>query len=216
MLEWGTSATLAAAMYAGAHAWIEGCAIPLPETITESDDDVGCLIQQAYMEQSELGWDNFFRGFWTSSWRAAQDAHWKKVGKGGSFETGESWSGKAQAWFFDFFEYIWGIRNAAEHGEDLQVQRQIRLTKCERTIRRLYARGQDLPDGENHPFRESLESLLERTVSDQELWIAKTVPFLRLAFRQAKHRKKAKQRAITEFFHLVRGALPGSAVFDQE
>jgi hypothetical protein len=216
MLDWGTVAQIVDGMYAGATAWSEGKEIPSSETLTVTDNDVRRLVRTAYREQSELGWDVFFCGFWTNSWRGAQDAHWKRVGKAGSFEKGESWSGKAQLWFFEFFDYLWGIRNVAEHGDDLHVQRHIRLTKCKRTIRRLYTQGCDLPDGETHPFCDTIESLLQRPIVDQELWIAKTVPFLRLAFRHAKHRKNAKQRAITEFFQLACGALPGPAALVHE
>jgi hypothetical protein len=39
----------------------------------------------------------------------------------------------------------WGLRNADEHGADLETQRTIRLAKCERAIRRLYHTGESLP-----------------------------------------------------------------------
>jgi hypothetical protein len=97
---------LAEAMYAGAWAWIRGEQIPPPETLDTSDDAAGSLILQAFEEQSTLGWNVFYRGFWTSTWRMAQEAYGAKVGKNGSFETGESWSGKALNWFFDFEEYL--------------------------------------------------------------------------------------------------------------
>ena len=100
ILEWGTSAQLAEAMYVGAWAWIRGEQTPSPETLAMQDDAVGSLILQAFEEQSALGWNAFYRGFWTSTWQLAQEAHWAKCGKTSGFDTGESWSGKAQNWFF--------------------------------------------------------------------------------------------------------------------
>jgi hypothetical protein len=47
----------------------------------------------------------------------------------------------------------WGMRNADEHGADLETQRLIRLAKCERAIRRLYRAGESLSHHESHPFR---------------------------------------------------------------
>jgi hypothetical protein len=207
--EWGTAPQLRDAILAGISAWIVGDDIPDLESLKVSDDAVGDHIREAYSEQISLGWNVFIRGFWTKSWRLAQEEYWARTGKPDPFATGESWSGKVQGWFFDFVSYVWDLRNAAEHGEDVHAQRQIRLNQCERTIRRLYARSLDLPDGETYPFREPIQTLLDRPVNDQELWIQKTVPFLRLAFRRAKKRNKTKQRAITEFFNTVRGALPG-------
>jgi hypothetical protein len=46
---------------------------------------------------------------------------------------------------FDLFDLAWGMRNADEHGVDLETQRLIRLAKCERAIRRLYSAGASLP-----------------------------------------------------------------------
>jgi hypothetical protein len=206
LIEWGTSPQLAEAMVTGARAWVEGNSIPASEALNLSDNDAGKQIRAAYQEQTDLGWNVFFRGFWSSGWRLAQDEHWKRVGKSCSFDTGESWAGKAQLWFFDFFHQLWNARNANEYGEDIFTQRQIRLAKCEKTIRRLYLRSTELPEGEMHPFREPIETLLARPVADQELWIGQTVPFLRLATRHATKRSKAKQRAITEFYHLKSGA----------
>jgi hypothetical protein len=207
--EWGTAPQISDAILAGVLAWINGQSAPDQETFIDSGDAVGQLVGRAYAEQNSLGWNVFIRGFWTKSWREAQDEYWDTVGKSDPFSTGESWSGKAQGWIFDFASYVWDLRNATEHGADTQAQRQIRLVQCERTIRRLYARSSELPDGETHPFRELMQSLLDRPVSAQELWITKTVPFLRLAFRRAKKRTKTKQRAITKFFHCAREALPG-------
>jgi hypothetical protein len=34
-------------------------------------------------------------------------------------------------WMFELFDMAWGLRNADEHGVDLETQRMIRLAKCE-------------------------------------------------------------------------------------
>ena len=212
--DWDTAPQLINTILAGATAWIQGQPVPDPESLSLSDDAVGQSICRAYSEQTGLGWNVFFRGFWTISWREAQDAYWTSTGRSDVFSTGESWSGKVQGWLFEFASFVWDLRNATEHGEDIHAQRQIRLANCERTIRRLYSRSTELPDGETHPFREPMQSLLDRPVSAQELWIQKTVPFLRAAFRRATKRTKIKQRAITEFFNSVRGSLPGPDLID--
>ncbi len=114
-------------------------------------------------------------------------------------DNGERWAGRAQLWFFDLFEFIWGLRNADEHGTDAEAQRLIRRTKCERTIRRLYASGAQLPLDEQHPFRETVEDLLFKPLSDQELWITKTEAYLPKAYKQARERPLG-QPSIKQFF----------------
>ena len=83
-------------------------------------------------------------------------------------DTGERWAARAQMWFFDTFKAIWAVRNEAEHGNDQESERLIRLTKCDRAVRRLYEKGRDLPYAERHPFRDLIEDLLQQPVQMQE------------------------------------------------
>jgi hypothetical protein len=46
---------------------------------------------------------------------------------------------------FDLFDLAWRLRNADEHGADLEIQLMIRLANCERAVRRLYHTGESLP-----------------------------------------------------------------------
>jgi hypothetical protein len=98
---------------------------------------------------------SLFRGFWTISWRKAQEYEFSESPyQRGFTDNGESWASRAQAWMFELFDLAWGLRNADEHGVDLETQRMIRLAKCERAIRRLYHAGESLPLHERHPFRD--------------------------------------------------------------
>ena len=79
-------------------------------------------------------------------------------------DTGEIWAARAQLWFFDTFEALWASRNEEEHGNDRDMAWLIRLTKCDRAVRRLYDKGEDLPYAERHPFRDPMEDLLQQPV----------------------------------------------------
>jgi hypothetical protein len=61
----------------------------------------------------------------------------------------------------------WGLRNADEHGADLETQRLIRLAKAERAIRRPYRVGDSLPPHQRIPFNDPMEDILAKTVSSQ-------------------------------------------------
>jgi hypothetical protein len=110
----------------------------------------------------------------------------------------------AQMWFFETFEALWVIRNEAEHGNNRETERLIRLTKCERAVRRLYEKGNDLPYAEQHPFRDQIDDLLQQPVQMQELWIDKTTAFLCKAFQRQQARPRG-QLAITNFFARLHG-----------
>ena len=195
-----TAPAIIVAIRAGATAWITGSSIPTLESLNLPDSCIGRLVAAAYSEQTSLGWNAFFRGFWTTKWRLAQEAHLNIITDRGPYDTGESWSGKAQNWFFDLFELLWGLRNEQEHGADPESQTLIRRTKCERAIRRLYHQGLSLPYGEKHPFRTDIDELLAQTVLNQELWISKTEAFLPGAFRRSRKSAKDGQPLLTAFF----------------
>ena len=92
-----------------------------------------------------------------------------------------------------------GLRNADEHGADVDTQRLIRILKYERVIRQLYVKGEDLPYAERHPFRDPIKELLQQPVLNQELWISKTEGFLVKAFKRAQARPRG-QPLITTYF----------------
>jgi hypothetical protein len=68
-----TSTLVINALRSGAWAWIEGNPTPDVEILNLPDSLLGQLVHKAYVEQTSLGWNLLFRGFWTISWRTAQE-----------------------------------------------------------------------------------------------------------------------------------------------
>ena len=200
--EFKTAECIIAAIKKGALAWIEETEIPPLESLNLPDTEVGRLTARAYTEQSALGWNVLFRGFWAKSWRLAQEAQYRLKKCSERQDTGEQWSVRVQLWFIELFEALWGLRNEDQHGCDVDTERLIRVAKCERAIRRLYDKGKDLDHCESHPFRDPIDDLLSKPVIDQELWVLQTEQYLPKALRRMKHRARNKQRAMTEFFSL--------------
>ena len=177
--EWKTSQPLVDALHFGASAWIRGEEIPDVAVLNLPDSTMGRLVHQAYVEQTSLGWNLLFRGFWTISWRKAQEYEFSHSPFArGHTDNGVSWASRAQAWMFNLFDLAWGLRNADEHGVDLETQRMIRLAKCERAIRRLYHTSESLPPHERHPFRDGMDDVFSKSLSQQERWVTMTEDFL--------------------------------------
>ena len=198
---WKTSELIISTLRSGALAWVEGKEPPMLASLKLPDTVPGRLVAKAYLDQTMLGWNVLFRGFWASSWRQAQEYQFSCYRSREKQDNGDIWAGKAQTWFIGLFELLWGLRNETEHGVDFDTQQLIRLATCERAIRRLYSKGEELPDGERYPFRTcTMEELLQKPVHDQELWITRTEDFLPKAFRRLRKRKVANQSAITDFF----------------
>ena len=72
-LKWNTSKYLIRALHTGALAWIEQREPPPVESLHSPETHLGALISRAYNEQTSLGWNVLFRGFWSISWRQAQE-----------------------------------------------------------------------------------------------------------------------------------------------
>ena len=195
-----TSRTIIDAMLAGALAWVHDRDTPPVCDLLLPGSEVGRLTSVAYSEQSSLGWGSLFRGFWSKSWRLAQEAQFRQNLSLEPQDTGERWSSKAQLWFIKLFESLWGLRNADQHGADPETQLLIRMANCENAIRRLFEKATELPPEERHPFRSPLEDLLSRPIPDQELWITLTELFLVKALPRARARQRNRQPAITSFF----------------
>ena len=199
-----TSQLILSALQMGALAWIEQRDPPTVEILRLPNNALGKLIRQAYNEQSALGWNVLFRGFWSKSWRQAQEQHFRSFQIRESQDNGEQWAARAQLWFYNTFFHLWKLRNNDEHGANPATQRAARMSKCARSILRLYNAGNDLPYAERHPFRDSMDDLLQQPVQMQELWITKTETYLRGAHHRQRDRTQC-QPAITNFFTRLHG-----------
>jgi hypothetical protein len=106
---WKTSHLIIDALRAGALARIDGNPAPAVEMLHLPDTPLGRLVLRAYVEQTSLGWNLLFRGFWTISWRIGQEYEFShNAFQRGCQDNGASWAGRAQTWMFDLFEVAWG------------------------------------------------------------------------------------------------------------
>jgi hypothetical protein len=153
-----TAYAIIGAVMTGSIAWIEGRPILDAATLLLPDTILGHLVAKAYREQNDLGWNVLFGGFWTLSWRLAQEEAFRTMRSRERQDTGEQLAAKAQIWYYNLFNFIWGLCNADKHGADVDTQRLIRISKCERAIRRLYDKGKELPYGERK--REGIQPIL--------------------------------------------------------
>jgi hypothetical protein len=198
---WKTSTVVINALHSGAVAWIEGSPPPDVDTLQLPTSRLGELVRQAYAEQTSLGWNLLFRGFWSLSWRKAQEYEYSSMTIQRSVsDNGENWAGRAQAWMFELFDLVWGLRNADEHGADPETQRLIRLAKCDRAIRRLYLQGEDLPHHERQAFRDPMEDLLAKSVSVQERWVTLTTDLLPKIKKRLAKLQKNEQHSLKEYY----------------
>jgi hypothetical protein len=106
---WNTSYSVINALYSGALVWIAGKSIPDVEELKLSDSPLDKLVQKAYVEQTSLGWNLIFRGFWTTSWRSAQDYYFShNAHLTGHKNNGARWASQVQGRVYDLFN-LFGV-----------------------------------------------------------------------------------------------------------
>ena len=82
-------------MQLGAMAWIEQREPPSAESLEVLNNRLGNLVRQAYAEQTEMGWNALFRGFWVTLWRLAQEEQFRMYRSREVNDTGEWWAATA-------------------------------------------------------------------------------------------------------------------------
>ena len=199
--EWKTSRCIIGALHAGALAWLAGEDPPSADSLNLPDTRVGRLTAQAFDEQRALGWNVLFRGFWSSSWQAAQEAEYQQSPHREKSNTGPVWAGRAIGWFFSLFEKLWKHRNSLQHGTTPEQQAQIRSDAADRAIRRFYGVSQTLQTLAR-PFRQPMQTVLDYPLRTKEHWVRTTTWFLPQEIRRQR-RRGTDQTAITDFFEVL-------------
>ena len=195
----GTAKYLSRALRVGMLCWMKGRIPPDVSAFHLPATPLGRMVARAYIQQGNIGWNMAFRGFLTHSWKSAQAIHSAQI-KSRRDMDGTAWTASVVSWTFSFFESVWTQRNAEEFGTDFEDIRRKKLVLCERSIRRLFIAGQELPANERYPFQTEMSTILSRRLPLQEQWITNTERFLPGALKRVANRTKNGQKAITEFF----------------
>ena len=77
-----------------ATAWVGGTEIPDVESLDLPDTVLGQLIAAAYKDQTLLGWNMLFWGFWAKNWRIAQEEQFRLYRSREHQDTSDRWSGE--------------------------------------------------------------------------------------------------------------------------
>jgi hypothetical protein len=75
-------------------------------------------LKQAVMEQTNIGWNHWFKGRFTSSWGTLYNHDLRTTNHGLTNQTAEKWSKKIIDMNYDFVLSVWTIRNDIEHSTD--------------------------------------------------------------------------------------------------
>jgi hypothetical protein len=106
---------------------------PTPPTLHNPDDPILQAITTAFHSQSNIGWDQFFRGRIATDWKTAISTYYHERRPGTAF-TPDQWMRTTIDALWTFSMTLWRQRNASLHGEDsiltLEKRRKETATKA--------------------------------------------------------------------------------------
>ena len=118
-------------------------------------------IQEAFCEQTQIGWTNFVVGQWSKKWQAIQGDYYKMVK---SQQSAKRWA-TAIIWApMNIYWDVWDFRNTQTHGKDSPMERKLHrsLNLC---IRQEYVEGYaDLLPIDKHWLRDQTYCKLKKAL----------------------------------------------------
>jgi hypothetical protein len=90
---------------------------PLPEMQTLIPE-ASPTLKKAVAEQSEMGWEHWFKGRLTMEWATLYNHDLKSTNHGMQNQTAETWGKKIVSMTYDFVLGVWTTRNESEHNTE--------------------------------------------------------------------------------------------------
>jgi exonuclease III len=121
-------------------------------------------------QQSLIGWQEMFRGRFSSEWARRQDEYyWQhREELPHSKMSGQSWQVKLICKIWELWMEVWKIRNQALHGYDDRTRNEAERREIFRTLEEIYRN--------RHDFEPSVQGLLHPTIEahrQEPLWVTR-------------------------------------------
>lgn len=156
---------------------------------------------QLIRTQTEIGWDQLYKGRWSIEWRKCQDKYITQVTTTVSSTTGHMWVISIGRLIFDQWIVLWKIRNEERHGKDEQLRRQARLKILTSELQELYTYKNRVCPHDRQIFHSSVEEHLRIHASLDHLedWIEMHREAIKASVSQAAILGLTRNRTLLEY-----------------
>ena len=135
---------------------------------TQPSHQYSPLLQQAIRQQSQIGWQSFIEGFWSSTWRKHQEEYLKSI------KTQRSallWASRLQRRIWQIAWTMWEHRNNILHSDGKTIhQYETKLVDQEINIE--WERSHSLPQQYQHLFSGTLQQKLTSDIHTKRRWLS--------------------------------------------
>ena len=168
-------------------------------------------LQRAILQQDSIGWDNFIKGFWSKSWRMAQEEEFKIQG---STKSALNLISKLQRKIWMIAWALWTNRNDYLHKKCHSTHTSDRPKIDEEVIKEWEAGSAELDNTTKQLFNGTLQDKMKMTYHSKRLWLSSiwlakeainpnylstttTSPNNSIRFKYERWKAKAKKRSNT-------------------
>jgi hypothetical protein len=177
------------------HQWLQGL------TPTQSLNTFPHLqgpIEAAIRSQTQIGWNNVFRGFISSRWTEVfAISHYPTAPP--NYETGLNRSTSIITNLATFVEHLWQERNDILHRSNTDTARKAANSLQTATIDYLYTRMEEVLAGDRHLFHRPRLRTQMLGSSSKRRWIRSA----RNALNRAQTQRNSGQTKLTQFFQTI-------------
>ena len=152
-------------------------------------------LQQAFVEQTDIGWGAALEGRWSELWVEIQERHFRKLKK--------QRSGKR--WLTTIIRKLWNIAwDLWQHRNDVQAERQIEERRMKNAVNIRYEYGlgsTGLDQNDRRLFAKTMEEILTANIHYQDAWVRRITMARK---RSATNTITREQRNYLNFYNLLR------------
>ena len=136
-----------------------------PSPATHYDSALDMMVQRAWDEQRDIGWDQILKGRISKYWGMAQAMFYSNSPhiRGKQCFSGTLWAVKTVRSLLNFSLDLWNDRCNTMHGEDGEERKRIAHAKITKRVMKLYVRREDVERQYGYVFREGVDSLITRS-----------------------------------------------------
>ena len=127
------------------------------------------FLEQAQLQQTQIGWNAFFRGFISVHWIKAQHCHLQHIG---SRKNGKRWLAALIKKLWAVSWDMWRFRNGVTHSQSPTIPTNFTFLLSSTIITELNHGHRLLPPACKYLFDNNPSDILRGTINSKRLWIA--------------------------------------------
>jgi endonuclease/exonuclease/phosphatase family metal-dependent hydrolase len=151
--------------------------------------------------QNAIGWDQLYKGRWSTHWARLQDRHISKLHTDSETHSGQQWATRLSRILIDQWMKVWKLRNKDRHGVDRATQIAIRESIILSELEELYSYKHQVCPIDRHLFYVDIRDHMSHhpSLDALENWVENFKPAIHASVAQAQRLGICRNRLLYEY-----------------